>query len=45
MSSPYDLILPNDKKSVKILQATKQGYIICQIGGGGRFSIANIQDT
>ena len=33
MSSPWDLIIPNDKNSVKVKQATKSGFILCARGG------------
>lgn len=33
MSSPWDLISPNDDNSIRVRQATKQGYIVCPVGG------------
>lgn len=33
----FDLILPSDDPNyVKIKQATKQGWILCEVGGGQR---------
>lgn len=34
MSNPLDLVSPYDEEHVKIKQATKQGYILCCMGGG-----------
>lgn len=34
-----------DAKKIKIRQATKDGFIDCEIGGGGGFGLSNISNT
>lgn len=31
-------------ESIKIRQATEQGFALCEVGGGGRFGLSDIQD-
>lgn len=45
MSSPYDLLSAYDDEYVAVKQATSQGYILCEWGGGSRPILPDKQIT
>lgn len=45
MKTIWNLIIPIDDRYVGIKQATDAGFIVCPIGGGGRFKFTNIKNT